>query len=59
MVEKRSGTKYIPFMEPEDEDRIVVSMLEYKDRIYVATQKGVYILDNDKLRRLEIVEKTE
>ena len=42
-----------PFMEA---DRVVVSMLEFQGNVYVATQKGVYILCDDKLHHLEMVE---
>ena len=55
-VAKREGTKYIPFGD-SDPERIIVSMLEFQNKIYVATQKGVYVITDDKLVRLEIVEK--
>ena len=55
-ISKREGTKYIPFGD-SDPEKVIVSMIEFQDRIYVATQKGVYIIDNDKLVRLEFVEK--
>lgn len=59
MVEKRSGCKYIPFMEPEDRDMEVVSMIKYNENIYVATKKGIYILKDEKFHRLDLVEKEE
>lgn len=34
-------------------DIIIVAMLEFKGKIYVATQKGVYIFKDDKLIKLE------
>ena len=56
MVEKRKGIKY-PFAEP-DPDKVVVSMLEFQGNVYIATQKGVYILKDDILIRLKMVDKT-
>ena len=55
-VTKREGMKYIPFGE-SDPERIIVSMIEFQNKIYVATQKGIYIITDDKLVRLEFVEK--
>ena len=52
---KRNGTVYIPFMDA-DPERVVVSMLEFQGDIYVATQKGVYILKDGKFHHIEIVE---
>ncbi len=57
-VSKREGMKYIPFGD-SDSDRVVVSMIEFKDRIYVATQKGVYYITDDKMVRLKFKEKKE
>jgi len=37
-------------------DRVIVSMLEFKGNVYVATQKRVYILANNKLQRIEFKE---
>lgn len=54
-AEKRGGIK-IHFGEP-DPDRVVVSMLEYQGHIYVATQKGIYRMEGDEMKRLEFVEK--
>ncbi len=51
-MKKRTGTKFIPFNEA-DPERVIVSMIEFKDKIYVATQKGVYVIENNKLKRLE------
>ena len=56
---RRSGTAYIPFAGGPDPERIVVSMLEFKGEIYVATQKGVYILRDEKLERIKMVEKVD
>lgn len=57
MDKKRKGIKFA-FAEP-DLDMIIVSMLEFQGAVYVATQKGVYrIEDNDKMVRLELVDKT-
>ena len=55
-VQKRSGIKYIPFM-GEDEDKVIVSLCEFQDNLYCATQKGVYILEKDKFERIELIEK--
>jgi len=55
-TEKRSRSKYIPFMN-SDPDKIVVSMVEFKGRLYVATQKGVYVLNEDVLERVKISDK--
>ena len=44
--------KNIPFMD-DDPERHIVSMCKYQDSLYVATQKGIYVLDDEKLRRLE------
>ena len=41
-IDKREGLKYIPFGDA-DPERIIVSMIEFQDKIYVATQKGIYI----------------
>ncbi len=57
MAKKRSRTKYISFMESDlDPDRIIVSMIEFQDKIYVATQKGVYILRDEKFHHVKMVE---
>ncbi len=51
---RRSGTNFI-FAEP-DPDMIIVSTTVWNGRICVATQKGVYrIDDDDKLVRLELI----
>ncbi len=50
---ERKSFMEIPFMEPEDEDRIIVSMIEFENKIYVATKKGIYIIKDDKLVRLK------
>lgn len=56
MINERSGTKYPTFNE-EDAEREIVSMIEFQDRIYVATKVGVYCMEGDKLVRLEIKER--
>ena len=38
-VTKREGMKCIPFGD-SDPERIIVSMIEFQDKIYVATQKA-------------------
>ncbi len=48
----------IPFME-QDPERRIVSMCVFNEKVYVATQKGVYIIKEDKLHRLEFVEEKE
>ncbi len=55
-AKKRTGTKF-PFAEPDDENRKIVSMIEYQGQILVATQKGIYRLENEKMIRLDFVEK--
>ncbi len=58
MVERRSGTKYIFSEVDEDPERIVVSMITWKNSVYVATQKGIYrIGENDTMVRLKFVDK--
>ena len=43
-----------------DPDMVVVSMLEFQGKIYVATQKGIYVVtEGDTLVRLELVDKTD
>ncbi len=54
-VKKRKGMKFT-FNEP-DEDKRVVSMLEFKDFVYIATQKGIYRIEGDDVVRLQFVEK--
>lgn len=58
MVEKRKGVKFA-LAEPDDEDRRIVSMIEFQGQVLVATQKGVYRLKDDTLTRLEFVDITE
>jgi len=53
-MEKRKGMKFVPFNGP-DSDMIVVSLVEFKDNLYVATQKGIYILQDNAFERLKIV----
>ena len=55
-MKRRDGIKFA-FAEP-DLDMIIVSMLEFHGFVYVATQKGVYRIEDDKVVRLEIVDKT-
>ncbi len=50
---RRSSTKYIPFMD-KDLDYVIISMLEFQGKIYVATQKGIYVLRDEKLVRLKL-----
>ena len=59
MVEKRKGLKFAFAESDNDKDRIVVSMIEHQGRILVATQKGIYKLEDDKMVRLQFVEKIE
>ena len=56
-MKQRKRTKFA-FAEPEDENRKIVSMLEFQGSVYVATQKGVYIVKGDTLVRLKLVDKT-
>lgn len=47
----------VPFMEGDSEpDRIIVSTCEFNHHLYVATQKGFYVLRDDKLHHIEMVE---
>lgn len=55
-MEKRKDVKFA-FAEP-DENRRVVSMVEFQGRVFVATQKGVYELKDNTLVRLEFVDNT-
>ncbi len=55
---KREGMKCIPFGD-SDPEKIIVSMKEFQNKIYVATQKGIYVITDDKLVRLEFVEKVD
>ena len=55
-VNRREGLKHIPFGD-SDPEKVIVSMIEFQDKIYVATQKGVYVVSDDKLVRLEFEEK--
>ena len=56
-LKRRKGIKLI-FSEADPEpDRVIVSMIEWEDSVYVATQKGIYRLENDVLKRLRMVEK--
>ncbi len=48
---RREGMKHIPFGD-SDPERVIVSMIKFQDNIYVATQKGIYILRDEKLVRL-------
>ena len=50
---KRKGRKNV--FNEADSEKIVVSMIEFEGKIYVATQKGVYIIKDDKLVRVEFV----
>lgn len=55
-LRKRKGVKFA-FADP-DPDKIIVSMIEWKGSVYVATQKGVYrIEENDTLVRLQMIDK--
>lgn len=56
-MKQRKRTKYI-FAEADLEpDRIIVSTVEHKGNFYMATQKGIYRLENDEMVRLRIVDK--
>ena len=55
-MNRRSGIKGI--YNEADPDMIIVSMLEFQGAVYIATQKGVYIVTQDnKIKRLELIEK--
>lgn len=55
MVEsRRSGTKFAFGGEGKE----IVSMLNFRNTLYVATKEGVYSLRDDKFRRLELVEES-
>jgi hypothetical protein len=53
--EERKGTKYL-FGEP-DPDKVIVSMLERDGQVLIATQKGIYRIEGEKIIRMEFVEK--
>lgn len=55
LMNRRSGTKFT--FNEVDENKEIVSMIEYQGSIFVATQKGVYKIVDDKMARLEFVEK--
>ena len=57
MVEKRKGVKFA-LAEPDDEDRRIVSMIEFQGEVFLSTQKGVYKMVDDKFVRLEIIDNT-
>ena len=52
MEELRKGISF-PFASEEDENRRIVSMLEYKGQIFVATEKGIYKIEGNELVRLK------
>ncbi len=53
-IPRRSGTKY---MYAESEQSAIVSMCEFKDRLYLATKDGIYRLDDEKFVQLKILNK--
>ena len=56
-MNRRKTTKFA-FAEADLEpDRIIVSTIEHKGNFYMATQKGIYRLENDEMVRLRIVDK--
>jgi len=55
-VKRRRNTKHIKTFPASER---CVAMCEYKGDIYVATEKRVYIMVEDKLRPLEIVKVTK
>ena len=55
-IGRRSDMKHIPFGD-SDPDKIIVSLCEFKDELYCATQKGVYILNKKEFVKLKLVEK--
>ncbi|KKM83802.1 hypothetical protein LCGC14_1305800 [marine sediment metagenome] len=38
-------------------DRVIVSTVEHKGNLYIATQKGIYRLEDDKMVRLQLIDK--
>ncbi len=57
-IPRRKSIKFT-FAEADPEKKIV-SMIEWQGFIYVATEKGVYrIEENDTLVRLEMIDKTD
>lgn len=45
------------FSVPEDDsNRKIVSMLEFRGKVYVATERGIYIVKGEEVVRLEMVE---
>lgn len=55
MAEKRKG---LAFAKCEDDtNRKIVSMLEFQGQVLIATERGIYRIENGKMKRLEFVEK--
>ncbi len=55
MVEER---KSMFFAKCEDDtNRKIVSMLEFQGQVFVATERGIYKIEGDKIKRLQFVEK--
>ncbi len=55
MIEKRKGVTFAKY--EDDTNRKIVSMLEFRGQILVASERGVYRIKDDKIIRLEFVEK--
>lgn len=56
-MNRRSGTKFAFAEVDPSPERVIVSTVEHKGNLYMATQKGIYRLENDEMVRLKIVDK--
>lgn len=55
MAEKRKNMAFAHL--EDDTNRKIVSMIEFNGQVLVATERGVYRIEGDKINRLEFVEK--
>lgn len=56
-MKERKGIKFA--LAEADPDKTIVSMIEWKGSMYVATKKGIYrIEENDTIVRLQFVDKS-
>jgi hypothetical protein len=50
---RRTGIKYSP---AGSSDKVIRNMVAFKGRIYLACEDGVYLFEDDKFRKLELIE---
>lgn len=55
MIEKRKSSIFVKA--EDDTNRKIVSMLEFKGQVLIATERGIYRIEDGKIKRLEFVEK--